>query len=117
MIASMYPRLIAAGVLVAGCLGAWFYVSHLKGKIENLETAIVLEQGKAQAAMQEVERVTQAKSALDLSLKEAEVNRQALVKSYSARLKALQGQKPPTECKDVIDWAIENRGDLAWETK
>lgn len=32
----------------------------------------------------------------------------------SAALSKLRGQKPPTQCKEAIEWSIQNKGDLKW---
>lgn len=113
-LSTLYVKLISAGVIVAAALGLYLYVQHLKTEVRQLGEQVVLEQGKVVAAQQELVRATQAATELDLSLKAAEANRVSLVRTYDARLKALRGQKPPTECKDVIEWSIQNKGDLAW---
>lgn len=65
---------------------------------------------------QQLLRATEDAKVLNSSLKQAEVNRQALVKQYDARLKKLTGDvvKIPTDCKEAIEWSIENSSDFAW---
>ena len=108
------PRLILIALICLCLAGAGGYVWYLRAANYNLTEQVKVEQAKFEQVRQDLLRVTEERSVLDSQLKEAEVLRGTLVKSYDARLKALRGQKPPVECKAVIDWAIENRSDLAW---
>lgn len=110
-------RLLAGLAVVAAVGGTWLYITSLNTKIASLNQTIEYEKDKYRLLAREFTQATQAKSVLDSQLKEAEVNRQALVKSYDARLKQSRrsAPAPSATCPQVIEWAIERKGDLAWE--
>lgn len=45
---------------------------------------------------------------------EAEQARAKVQSDLAVTLKKLRQQKPPTECKAAIDWAVQNKDDLKW---
>lgn len=42
MLSGLYAKLIGIGLIVAACLGAWWYVQHLQGSIKDLEQKLVI---------------------------------------------------------------------------
>lgn len=113
-------RLIVIASIVVLVLGiAGFHLWQDRNVRTKLAKALVDLERTENVKMQlqhDLLTVTQDAKVLTSSLKQAEVNRQALVKSYDVRLKKLMESAPsiPTECPKAIEWSIEHSSDLAW---
>lgn len=46
MLTGLYARLIGIGLIVAACLGAWWYVHHLQSEVKELTTQVTVLGGK-----------------------------------------------------------------------
>jgi Na+-translocating ferredoxin:NAD+ oxidoreductase RnfD subunit len=111
-----YWKLIVAG-LIAVVIGVHLFMDgRVKNELEETKVALAAMTTEKIRVEQELLRATEDAKVLDSSLKAAEVSREALVKSYDARLRALKVQTPkiPTECPKVIEWAIEHSLELDW---
>ena len=46
--------------------------------------------------------------------KKADVVRERIVTKYQDRFIEVTKQQPPTQCEEVIQWAIQQKSDLSW---
>lgn len=113
-IPSLYLKL-AAGAAVLAVLGFHFYGDHQTAKaLEQARSDISILTEQKRVLQEQLITVTGDKKALDKRLTEADLERQKVRADLNVTLKKLRAQKPPTECKAAVEWAIENKGDLAW---
>ena len=114
-----YWKLIVAGILAAAIGVHLFMDGRVKKELEETKVALTAMTVEKERVTQELLRATEDAKVLNSSLKAAEVSREALVKSYDARLKKLGGQvvKIPTDCKEAIEWAVTNSSDLSWPSQ
>lgn len=113
-----FKKYIFAGVIFL-IISSAFFIEHrqvlsLKDNnhllnLRNDELAKELLTAKSKISSYEIAVIKQAEA-----LKKSERERAARVAQLNAQIDTLRNQKPPKECKEAIDWSIEQKGDLAW---
>lgn len=58
---------------------------------------------------------TNARDSVLKAAKEAELQREQIQTDLSQEIQKLRDQKPPSDCKKAIDWAVQNKSDLNWK--
>jgi septal ring factor EnvC (AmiA/AmiB activator) len=96
------------------CIGAWAYVSGLRTSLREAEDALTLSKARETSLTAQLTEATKLKSTLTKQLSAAEAERNTIRAQLQKSLSKLRLQQPPQECKAAIDWAVENKGDLAW---
>lgn len=111
---TIYIRLVGIAAIVLAVLGGYFYVSNLKSNLAEAQAQVLELELKYKTSQQDLANATSAAEALDAARKTADELRTKVQRERDAALAKLRGQKPPTECKDAVQWSIDNKGDLSW---
>ena len=111
---TLYIRLAGIAAIVLAVLGGYFYVSNLKSNLAEAQAQVLELQVKYKTSQEDLTKATEARDVLDKARQEADDLRSKVQRERDAALAKLRGQKPPTECKDVVQWSIDNKGDLSW---
>lgn len=114
-------QLIKYGIILLVVLGViggvWVKIATLNSKLYRCAADVHELTGRLNAANMMLEQATQSRDALAASVTKSNAQRAAIQTQLNASLTKLRQQKPPSECKAAVDWAVENRGDLAWPSK
>ena len=79
----------------------------LKEQVEQQEQTI-------KDAKKQLTAYNSARLAAEEQAKKAAKVRTQIITKYQDRIIEVTNQNPPTECEDVIKWAIERKSDLSW---
>jgi len=110
------PYLRLAGIFaLIGIIGlvSW-HVHSLNSTIATKTKENIALQVQLQSLTEEYKKATQSAEDLAKAKDKADVERLVVQSERDAALQRLRNQKPPTECKAAIDWAIENKNDLSF---
>ena len=114
MLPTLYIRLIGAAIIASIIGGGFWYVSSLRSNLAESRTRVTELEFKLKTSEDNLKQATEDKAALDTKLAEADAARAKVQADLLGTLKKLRSQKPPTECKAAIDWAVEKKDDLTW---
>lgn len=113
MLTGLYAKLIDIGLIVATCLGAWWYVSHLQRTIKGLEQQLIICSAQGTVLTQKIldqnATVDAAKVEADTRVKAAKVQVDAAkAETVKAKKKAIVIYKTPPStpgdsCKSALD--------------
>lgn len=114
---TLYLKLAGAAV-IAAVLG-WHLFGDWRVKHTLEQTQLELANYKVQYKQLEDQFVqaTKDRDSYKKAGEEADAARAKVRADLDVTLKKLRAQKPPTECKAAIDWAVQNRDDLKWEAQ
>lgn len=107
-----YGLILLAVLAIAGGVWAKIYTMNVKMRVMAAEVFELT--GKLNQANHELERATQARDQLTAALLKAGQQRKLIRAELDSTLQRMQAQKPPSECKAAIEWAVEQKGDLSW---
>jgi len=109
------PSLILSIVFgITAVVGAYTYVGALKDQLTRKNSEIAELNFKLKRSQHDLVSATADKQIIIEMLAKSAKERQVIQSNLSATIQRLQSQKPPTECKEAIEWAVENKNDLAW---
>lgn len=114
MLPSLYIKLIGAAIVLAAIAWHVFGDLRLKSSLEQAQVDMASLRADKLNLETQLLKATQSAAQLDDAVKVAEAARSKVQADLQVTLKKLRNQKPPTECKAAVDWAIENKGDLKW---
>ena len=83
--------------------------------MEQTQAELIATQQALKAAEENLIQATKARDEYLKSNQEAQAARDKIQADLQVTLSKLRKQKPPTECKAAIDWAVQNKDDLKWE--
>jgi len=113
-----FIKLFWKDILIAIILAALSYLAYDYG---SLKSKIALQEHKYDIVLSENKKlnttIDDLKKASDEQQKRvdgANKERSAIIVEMTKTINTLSAQKPPTECKQAIEWAVQNKGDLAW---
>lgn len=86
---------------------------ELKAKINEITSL----QEQVKTTQDQLINVTRDRDSYLKTVEQANKARAEIQANLSAALVKLKAQKPPVECKAAIDWSIDNKYDLNWESK
>ena len=114
---SLYLKL-AGAALVALIIGWHFWGDYrVNHKLEQVQAELVATKQDLKIAEENLVAATKARDEYLKAGQEAQAAREKIQADLQVTLTKLKKQKPPTECKAAIDWAVQNKDDLKWEAK
>lgn len=90
-------------------------IHSLKAKITDQASqisALTVENDNYKSA---IVTLSQAKVDVEKKLIVASQTQQKIQQQLNTTLTQLSAQKPPTDCKAAIDWAVDQKDDLSWK--
>lgn len=107
-------RLIPYALLGAALIGGYIYVLVLKTTIQSQEATINAARYEIAGLQLKIDEITRDKQALTDNLEKANSERKKVREELNRTLTKMRAQKPPSDCKEAIDWSVKNKGDLNW---
>lgn len=107
-------KLIVALLIAGAMLATGLYVRNLQSSLSTARNTISSLNEQLRTTKEKLIEVTEDKTELDERLQFAAKEQVRIQSNLRSTLAKLRQQKPPTECKDAIDWAVERKGDLDW---
>jgi uncharacterized protein HemX len=114
MLAPHALKLVGALVVVALVAGVVGYISLLQRANEDLTLKLQVAEQQVIQLSNTIRQITTAKQEIELRVEVANQQRATIRRQLAEVQKKLRQQVPPTECKEAIEWAVDNKGDLDW---
>jgi len=107
-------KLAAAGILLAALAAFYLHYRGLKSDLFDAHTQVSLLNEQVRSVNEALRETTQSRDELKSNLSAAEITRAKVQADLQTTLRKLRNQRPPTECKAALDWAVDNKDDLKW---
>lgn len=101
-------------ILGALLLGVVTYVGFLHKHIGALSIELAQAEHKNETLSETIRFMSTSQQDMVTKVDAATKQREQIQQKLSATQRKLRQQVPPTECKEAIEWAVDNVGDLNW---
>lgn len=114
MVSPRALKLLPYLVVITAIIGGYFYVTSLQETVAKQEATLREKEEEVNTLRQQVQDLSTQRSTIETALAQAEVERNRIRADLSKALTRLRTQQPPVECKAAVEWAVDNKEDLAW---
>ena len=105
---------IIAAVVLGLVGGVWLKITRLTMQRDHAVMDLMEMTGKYNRSQHDLEEATRSKAELTAAMQKAGRDRELIRGQLEQTLRSLRAQKPPSECKAAITWAVEQKEDLQW---
>ena len=114
-LALSFWREILIVILLGSCWALKSDVDLKVQKITHLDSVILACEKTRDELKSKIDLIDKANAEATIAHNDAETKRLQIITDFAKQVNIIKNQTPPTDCKDAISWAVQNKADLSWK--